>query len=99
MGFTSAVGGDHLRDRFDLNRVNDGADVDALVQWVAHAQFVHPGAQFRVKRLSHGLMHQKPRPGTAHLPLIEPDRVDQSFDCAVQIRVVKHNVGGFPAQL
>ena len=47
----------------------------------------------------HAGLHQKPRSGAADLALIEPDGVDDPFDRAVEICVVKHDVRGFPAEL
>ena len=44
-------------------------------------------------------MHQQPRACTADLPLIEPNRVNQPFDRAIQIGVIKHDVRRLAAQL
>src|SRR5258705_10818110 len=39
------------------------------------------------------------RSGAAHLPLIEPDRVHDAFDDAVEIGVLEHDEGTLAAQL
>ena len=38
--------------------------------------------------LGHGLLHQQPRAGAAHLPLVEPDGIDQAFNHAVQVSIL-----------
>ncbi len=51
-----------------------------------------------IKRLGHAFLHQQPRPRAAHLPLVEPDRVHQTFDRGVEIGVVEDNERRFAAQ-
>src|SRR5258708_8423459 len=43
--------------------------------------------------------HQQPRSRAAHLPLVEPDSVHQTFHRPVEIRVLKNNERRFPAKL
>ena len=37
-------------------------------------------------------LHQQTAARTADLPLIEPDRIDQPLDRAVEVGIVKHDV-------
>ncbi len=98
MHLACGVGRHHFADRVQLNRIHDGANVDALVERVAHAQLVHARAQLVVEAICDPFLHQQARPGTAHLTLVEPDGVDQTFDRAVDIGVIKHDVRGLAAQ-
>ena len=84
---------DEVLDRLKLDRVHHGTDVDALVQWIAHAQLVHARFEAGVERTRYALLHQEARARAADLPLIEPDRVDQPFDSAVEIGILKDDVG------
>jgi hypothetical protein len=52
-----------------------------------------------VEILRDAFLYKKSRPGAADLPLVEPDRIDQPFDGAVDIGVVENDVGGLAAQL
>ena len=86
-------------NRLQLDRVHDGADIDAFVQRIADAQLLHPGAQLGIESLGNWLMHQQAGACTTDLPLIEPDRVHQTFDRAVLIGIVKDDVGRLATQL
>ena len=99
IGFPLAVGIDHGGDRGQLDRVHDRTHVDAFVQRVADAQTVHAALQLFVEPFRHAFLHQQARSGAADLALIEPDRIHQPLDGAVQIGVVKDDVGRFAAQL
>src|SRR5262249_45404948 len=85
--------GDSLIDQapnaLELYRRHDSADIDCLVQWGTDAQCLHPVANLAHQLLRNALLHQQPRPRTADLSLVEPDAVDQSFDCAVQIGIIE----------
>ena len=43
-------------------------------------------------------MNEQARPGAADLTLVEPDRIHEPFDGAVDIGVIKDNIGRFSAQ-
>jgi hypothetical protein len=47
----------------------------------------------------HALLHEQPRPGAAHLALVEPDRVDHALDHAVEVGVLEDDERALPAQL
>ena len=49
--------------------------------------------------LRHRLLHDQARAGAADLALIEPDRVDDAFDRAVEIGVVEDDEGRLAAEL
>ena len=51
-----------------------------------------------MKAVCDTLLDQQSAACTAHLPLVEPDRVNQTFDRAVDIGVIKDDIGGFAAQ-
>jgi hypothetical protein len=78
--------------------VDDGADVDGLVEGVADAQAVHPALEFVVEAGGDAFLHEEAGAGAADLALVEPDRVDEAFDGAVEIGVVEDDVGGFAAE-
>ena len=78
--------------------VDDGPDIDTFVQGVAKAQPVHPAFQLGVKAVGDALLHQQTAACAADLTLIEPDGIDKALDGAVQIGVVKHDIGRFAAQ-
>jgi len=59
----------------------------------------HARPELRDQPLGDSLVHQQPRAGAAHLPLIEPNRVHHALDHTVQIGVVEHDERAFPHQL
>ncbi len=78
--------------------VDDGADVDAFIKRVADAQPVHAGFEFGIETVGNAFLDQQARSSTADLALVEPDRIDEAFDGAVDIGIVEHDVGGFTAK-
>ena len=82
---------DQVFDLLQLAGRDDRADVDGLVERVADAQLLHPRAQLGQQRLGDVLLDQQARAGAAHLPLVEPDRVHDAFDHAVQVGAVEHD--------
>jgi len=56
-------------------------------------------AQLSEQPLGDALVHEQPRPRAAHLPLVEPDRVDHALDHAVQVGVLEHDERALPAEL
>src|SRR5690606_6746697 len=78
--------------------IDKGADVGVFVQWIANAQLFHACAHFREKFVGDTFLDQQAGAGTAHLPLIEPDAVDKSFDCRVEISVFKDDESRFATQ-
>ena len=72
---------------------DDGANVDGFVERVAHAQLIHARAQAVEQLVRHAFLHQQARAGTAHLPLVEPDGIDDAFNHAVQVSCVKDHKG------
>ena len=86
-------------DALELHRRDDRAHVHRLVERRAEAQLLHPRAQLRDEPLGDSFLHEQARARAAHLALIEPDRVDDAFDDAVEIRVVEDDERALPAEL
>ncbi len=78
--------------------VDHGAHVDALVERVAEAEAVHPVLQLGVEAVGDAFLHDEARAGAADLALVEPDRVDQAFDRAIEIGIVEDDVGRLAAK-
>src|SRR6185437_9692107 len=72
---------------------------DRLVEGLADAELLHARAQLGDELPRDALLHQEARAGAADLPLIEPDRVDDALDHAVEIGVFKNDERAFPAKL
>src|SRR5690606_26076415 len=89
---------DPVINGFALYRIDDCADVDGFVQRLADTQRSHAAFHFVEEALCDVLLNQKTRSGTAHLPLIEPDRIHQAFYCRVLIGVVEDDERGFAAE-
>jgi hypothetical protein len=45
------------------------------------------------------LLHQQARAGAADLALVEPDRIDDTLDCAVEIGVLENDEGRLATKL
>ena len=82
-----------------LHASDDCADVDRLIKRRSNAQIFHATAHFRHERFRNTFLHQQARTGATNLSLIEPDSVDQAFDCAVQVGILEHNEGRLAAKL
>ena len=80
MGLTVGIAADQRLDPVQLHRIDNGPDVDALVQRIARAQFRHPGLEPRVEILGDPLLHQEARARATDLTLVEPDRIDKALD-------------------
>ncbi len=89
---------DQCLDPVKLHRVDNGTHVDALVQRVADAKLVHAGLEARMESVGKALLNQQTGARATHLPLIEPDRIDQSLDRAVDIGILEHDERRFAAQ-
>ncbi len=90
---------DHALDPFELDRRDNGADVDRLVERVTDAELLHARLEPLDEPLGHALLHQDPRARAADLALVEPDRVDHTLDHTVEIRVLENDEGRLPAEL
>ena len=77
----------HALDAVQLHARDNGADIDRLVERRTDAQAAHAVANLRDQRLGDAFLHQQARARAADLPLVEPDSVDQTLDCAVEIRI------------
>ena len=78
-------------DPLELDGRDDRADVGRLVERVADPELRHPRPQLRMERVGDPLGGEKPRARAAHLALVEPDRVDDALDGAVEVGVVEHD--------
>ena len=59
----------------------------------------HARLQLGDDLLDHGLLHEQPRAGAAHVALVEEDAVDDALDGLIERRVVEDDVGGLAAEL
>ena len=89
---------DHAADGFQLDRGNNRADVDRLVEWMTDAQRFHALADSGIEGLCDTFLDQEPGTGTAHLALVEPDGVDEALDSGVEIGVIEDNEGRLATQ-
>ena len=83
------AGIDHFADGFKLHGRHDCSNIDGFIERRAHAERFHARADFCVERFGHALLHEKARACAADLALIEPDGVDEAFDCGVEVGIVK----------
>src|SRR5260370_16042856 len=81
-------------DAFELHAGDDRSYVDGLIERRTDAQCVHAVLNLADQLLRDAFLHQQARTGTANLPLVEPDAVDETFHCAVEIRVLKNDERG-----
>ncbi len=85
-------------DGFPLRLIDNRANVDALVERIADPEMPHPRFQLVDEPLLDVLLNQQPRPGAADLALVEPDRIDDPLDSAVEIGIVEDDDRRFAAQ-
>src|SRR5271166_1201309 len=85
----------HALDALQLHTRHDCADVDGLVERLTDSQGAHTLPNLSEQIFGDALLHQQARPRAAHLPLVKPDSVYETFDCAVEIGVVENNERGF----
>jgi hypothetical protein len=90
---------DQCLDLVELGLAVDRAHVGVLVQRVAQTQQLDPPRQLRHQRAVDALLHQEPRPGTAHMSLVEEDAAHDPFDRLVEGCVLEHDVRGLAAEL
>ena len=93
LGAGSPPGLDQHGDPLELTRRDDRADVDRLVQRITDTQLCHARGHSGEERSLDGFLDQQPRACAAHLTLVEPDRVHQSFHGAVQVGIVEDDKG------
>ena len=74
-------------DAFELRARDDGANIDGFIEWRTDAQRVHAVLNLADEFLRDAFLHQQARARATNLPLIEPDAVDQTFDCAVEVSI------------
>ena len=53
---------------------------------------------FAINGFGNAFLHQQARTRAAHLPLVEPDSVDQAFDRAVEVGIFKNDERRLAAQ-
>ena len=78
-------------DSLQLHAGHNRANIDGLVERRTHAQRVHPRLKLLRQLLGDAFLHQQPRTRAAHLPLVEPDAVHETFHGAVEIRVFEND--------
>ena len=84
--------------RSNLDLVDDGADVDGLVEGRAYAEGFHARTDLVVELFGDAFLHEEARAGAADLALVEPDAVDEAFDGGVEVGVVEDDEGRFAAE-
>src|SRR5260370_7618123 len=89
---------DQSPNALQLHRSDNRANVNCFVERRPGAKRTHTVAHFGNQRLSDAFLHQQSRSSAANLPLIEPDAVDQSLDCAVEVGVLENNKRRLPAR-
>src|SRR5208282_6320380 len=87
-----------LFDSLQLDRGNDRANVDPFVERIAYAKIFHPAPEFLDDFCSDPFLHKEAAARAADLTLVEPDRVDDPFDCSIKIRVFKNDKRGLATQ-
>ena len=78
--------------------VDDGPDVDGLVEGIADPQLFHASFDTGMNIGSDGFLNQQATAGTTDLPLVEPDGIDESFDGTVDVGIFKKDVGALASQ-
>src|SRR5215208_5071135 len=66
---------------------------------MADAQFRHARLETGNEILRDAFLHEEPGSGTTDLALVEPDRIDETFDRAVDIGIVEDDIGRLAAKL
>ena len=79
--------------------VDEGADVDALIQRITQAKGGHAFAQAGQEGLGDAFLHEQARAGAADFALVEPDGVDEAFDGRFLVGVFEDEEGRFAAEL
>ena len=69
------------------------------VEWVAHGERARPRHKSLDEALRDAPLHQNAGAGDADLPAITEDIHQRSVDRAIEICVIKDDVGGFAAEL
>ena len=85
-------------DAGQLHRIDDGAHVGGFVQRIADPQFRQPRLQTVGEDRGEAFLHKDAGAGAAHLPLIEPDRIDDALDRAINVGIGENDEGRLAAQ-
>src|SRR5439155_4202713 len=85
-------------DFFQLRPRIDGADVGVFVEWVADAQSLDAVAKLADDGGINAFLNEESRSGAADVALVEIDPRDDAFDGLIERRVLKEDVGRFPAK-
>ena len=88
----------HAFDAIQLHARDDGADIDRLIERGSDAQGAHALANLGHQRLRDALLHEQARTRAAHLSLVEPDSIDETFDRAVEVGIFEDDERRFPTQ-
>src|SRR5579864_347423 len=90
--------GHHALDSFQLDARHDGSYINCLVERWPESQRVHAIADFGDEHFRDAFLHQQARSRTANLTLVEPDSIDQSFNCTIEIGVIEHDERRLPTE-
>src|SRR5690606_28400037 len=86
---------DQIADAFDLDGRDQRTNIHGFVQRVAHPKLGHTRPDLGQKTLFDRFLHQQTRTRATDLALIEPDGFHQTLDSAIEVGILKNDVGGF----
>src|SRR5688572_12641947 len=86
------AGFDEQANPVELSARVDRADIGVFVERIAHAQSADAIAQFADDGGEDRFLYEKPRTGTAHVPLIEVDALNDAFNRLVERRIVENDI-------
>jgi len=84
-----------LLNPLQLRRSDNCTDIDPFIKRVATRKFPSGAGVFRSFYRQYSLAEQT-APGATDFALIEPDRIDNTFDGTVQIGIFENDEGRFP---
>src|ERR1700675_1609895 len=80
---------DKTADAVELHLRHDGADVNCFIERRADTEGAHSILNLGDQNFGDTLLHQQSRTRATDLALIEPDSIDEAFDCAVEVGIFK----------
>ena len=83
----------------ELARVDDGSEVDRLVEGVAHDEGFHAVLELADEDVGDGFLDEEARARATALAVVKEDRIGGPGDCLLEVwRVFKDDVGRFAAK-
>jgi hypothetical protein len=87
-----------LADTAELDRIDNGTHVGRFVERITHPQLGKPRLEPVGKDRLDAFLDQYARTRAADLSLIEPDRIDNAFDGAVDVGIGEDDEGRLAAK-